>query len=380
MQPCQDDYSTTFSTFDAMKQFHIKQASSSEWKRAKVSSLKVAPLDNGSDLYMDRSSFDSTVSPEAIEDTSQNMKLAMVLGATAVPLRTTAYKSLLDRAKISGSVLPKLPKKLLASVLNQCLQVHMTSDALLLIREQKVSAVHSGDAKDYSILPIDELLTCLQEELDARFPNSLFEKGYSDHSLTSATWCFPDQKDALIGAYRKTLEDHGKKAMADKFMPGIRFLTSDTGVSAANISAMLFGTQIPIRVGSILGVEHRGQKTISNFKDNLTMMFAKFNNTILNLEKLLDVELSSPINAMTAVCKKLALPKKPALEAIAMLEMALCGSPATAHDVFMGLQEIMFICKTSKMPHSKLLGVEESLARALTLRWDAYDSIRKVDY
>ena len=54
----------------------------------------------------------------------------------------------------------------------------------LLIRDEKVSAVHSGDAVDYSILPIDKLLKTVQEKLDARFPGNQFENGYSDHSLT----------------------------------------------------------------------------------------------------------------------------------------------------------------------------------------------------
>ena len=41
-----------------------------------------------------------------------------------------------------------------------------------------------------------------------------------------------------------------------------------------------------------------------------------------------------PVNAMTAVCKRLALPKKAALEAISMFEMAVGNDEATAHDVF----------------------------------------------
>ena len=44
-------------------------------------------------------------------------------------MRDTAYKSLLDRAKLRGSVLPKLSAPKLARTLNDCLHV-FTSDAL----------------------------------------------------------------------------------------------------------------------------------------------------------------------------------------------------------------------------------------------------------
>ena len=87
-----------------------------------------------------------------------------------------------------------------------------------------------------------------------------------------------------------------------------------------------------------------------------------------------------PINAMTRVCKKLSLPKKAAVEAIAMYEMALGGNSATAHDVYFAMQEIPFILKTQGAPESKILSVEENMARALTLRWSDYDLAKGVDY
>ena len=89
-------------------------------------------------------------------------------------------------------------------MLNACLNLS-SSEALVLIRDQKVAAVHSGDATDYSVLPIDELLKILYQKLNARFPGAEFVEGYSDHSITSALWKMPDQKEELLGAYAKTL-------------------------------------------------------------------------------------------------------------------------------------------------------------------------------
>ena len=74
------------------------------------------------------------------------------------------------------------------------------------------------------------------------------------------------------------------------------------------------------------------------------------------------------------------MPKKAAVEAISMYEMAYGGGGATAHDVFMAMQEIPFIMKTGGAPESKLITLQETLARALTLKWCDYDLAKAVEY
>ena len=63
-----------------------------------------------------------------------------------------------------------------------------------------------------------------------------------------------------------------------------------------------------------------------------------------------------------------------------MYEMTYGGGAATAHDVFLAMQEIPFIMKTSGSPESKLLALEENMARALTLNWNEYDLAKAVEY
>ena len=117
-----------------------------------------------------------------------------------------------------------------------------------------------------------------------------------------------------------------------------------------------------------------------DFDSSLDMLFAQFADTIKKLESLLDLTLCYPVNAMTLACKKLAMPKAAAMEAIEMFRMAVGETPASAHDVYMAMQEILFILKTGHVPESKLLSVEESIARALTLRWSEYDLPGAVSY
>ena len=379
MQKCLDSFNTSFSDFETMFDYHKTQSENSVWHRTAVKNLYVAPLDKTSPLYGTLVNFALDVSEEAVHDTADNLGLAIKLDEHYYPVRSTAFKSLTDRAKISGSALPKLNKTDLAKVLNSCLNLH-SANALLLIRDEKIAAAHSGDEKDYSVLEINKLLEGISDKLDGRFPGYRFDSGYTDHSLTSASWSFPNQRDELLGSYKKVLDSQGKSAMAAKIMPGIRFCTSDTGTASAKTAALLLGLSYPIHIGGMLVVEHRGQAKIEDFTKNLDLMFAQFGNAVAALENLTQTYLGYPVNAMTAVCKKLAMPKKAALEAIAMFEGSLGSAGVTAHDIFMAMQEIIFILRTEGASEGKLLVIEENLARALTLRWSDFDYAKAVSY
>ena len=379
VKSCCDSYHTQFSAFPDMLSYHEKIRTDSRWERTEVKNLEVAALDKASPLFNDTTSLDSSVSRDAIEDTAENLKLAIKVKDKFFPLRDTAYKSLLDRAKVGGSALPKLPREKLAELINSCLALHKDS-ALLLVRDEKVSAAHSGDTRDYSVLEIDQLLDGLQSKMDERFPGNQFSGGYVDHSITSASWTLPDQKTELLDTYTKLLAAEGKTAMAAKLMPGIRFSTSDTGVASAKVSALLVGLQYPIHIGGMISVEHRRQSKVPDFVESLDMLFAQFGDSVARLSGLLSIHLDHPVNAMTAICKRLALPKKAAMEAIDMFEMAIGEDSATAHDVFVAMQEIPFILKTQGTPESKLLALQENMARALTLKWRDYDYAREVKW
>lgn len=378
MQKCFDCFNTTFTSYPLMLDFHQNESDDSQWIRCPVKELSVESLDKKSANYLNPIGFALCVGEEAINDTTEHLGLALKVNGELYPVRETAYKTLLDRAKIGGSILPKLSRETLANVLNECLHLSST-EALVLIRDEKVSAVHSGDETDYSILPIDTLLKKLTEKLEERFPGSEFEQGYSDHAITSGLWKLSRRKE-LLGTYLKTLSAYHDKTELNKLVPGVRFITSDTGVASAKVSALLLGGHYPIHIGGCIAVDHRHKTSVEDFEKAMDQLFAQFGNSIKRLEQLLEVYLNYPVNAMIRVCKKLALPKKAALEAIDLFENTYGGGVATAHDVFMAMQEILFLLKCENTPQSKMLAVEENMARALTLDWSAYDLAKAVDY
>ena len=379
MLPCQDNFATNFETFSEMRLYHEIVAKESVWRRCKVKELHIEPLDPASSLRGNISAFVPGTSEDAVADTAANLGLALRVCGDLYPMRGTALKTILDRAKISGNSLKKLKKNDLATVLNACLALY-SSEALVLVRAEKVSATHSGDLKDYSVLPVDELLCALEKKMESRFPGYKFEGGYSDHAFTTASWTLPDQKEDLLGTYTKMLSAQGKTSMASRLVPGIRFITSDTGVASAKVSALIMGTQHPIHIGSGISVDHRHQKKVSDFENEMDQLFAQYCDAVAKLNTLLGINLQYPVNAMINICKKLSLPKKEALEAISMFQMAYGTSPATAHDVFMGLQEIPYLMKVNNCPEAKLLLAEENMARVLHIRWSDVDLAKAVAY
>lgn len=136
LKPCLDCYHTNFNAFPDMLAYHEQLRQDSHWERSEVQNLTVAALDKTSPLFADDTLFDASVSKEAIVDTAENLGLAIQIGGQFYPLRDTSYRSLLDRAKINGTALPKLSREKLADVLNSCFALHKKSGALLLIRDE----------------------------------------------------------------------------------------------------------------------------------------------------------------------------------------------------------------------------------------------------
>lgn len=117
MQTCQDNYSTVFSSFGEMQTYHQRLSKESQWRRCRVRDLTIEPLDSKSPLAEDLLAFAPGTSQEAVRDTVRGLGLAMRVEGNLYPMRDTAYKSLLDRAKLRGSVLPKLSRPKLARTL-----------------------------------------------------------------------------------------------------------------------------------------------------------------------------------------------------------------------------------------------------------------------
>ena len=114
MQKCQDSYSTTFSSFPEIHSYHQNLSQRSLWTRCRVNQLHVEPLVRGASHFPTLTAFAPGTSETAVEDTLDHLGLAIRCDSKLYPVRDTAYKSLLDRAKVGGNGLTKLTKDELA--------------------------------------------------------------------------------------------------------------------------------------------------------------------------------------------------------------------------------------------------------------------------
>ncbi len=105
--------------------------------------------------------YDALGKAELYWDTIENARLILRFHGLTIPLRGCAFKSICERAGISGPALQRVHVSVLAEILNRCLKA-APGKALIRIADEKISAVHSGE---YEPLAQEELLRSLCEYL-----------------------------------------------------------------------------------------------------------------------------------------------------------------------------------------------------------------------
>ena len=280
------------------------------------------------------------------------------------------------RAQINGSSLKKVEKSVLARILNYCLNVG-DGEALMKFTEDKISAVHGGDKSDYAVLDMAILFSKTAEFLRASFPGTVYKGGTFDHSLVSALWELSDQ-DELVNTYKAVLAKNDIEAAG--LTPSVRLVTSDVGISGANLYPQLLtdkGRIIPL--GSSLKLEHKNGATMADFEENLTMLYSQYESALKKLASLIEIRIANPVNTMLGVMKKIKIAKKLAFEAIDLFKHQYGEGPCTAHDIYYGIAEVIFMTQTAESKEHKttagmkVVQAEENVMKALSIRWKEYD-------
>lgn len=341
------------------------------WLHWKVQDLKVRALESDPDLIESlQQSYEETGVASIIEDTLKNTGLTVEAEA-CYPLRNCAIKTLMDRARISGNALKKVKKSVFAEILNRCLKVGQ-GDALLRLADGKVSAVLSGDAQDYSILPMPELFQRTVEYLDRQFPSKLFTGGCYSHAQVTALWELTGSMD-MLDAYREALRAHG--CTVDDFRPALRLTSSDVGVSSANLYPTIFkgAEDRLITLGNPLKVKHKNEATLEDFEKNLDLIFAQYAHAVDRLTGLLDIEILHPYTTLLRIMKFLGFGKKLALETADLHNAQYGPVPCSAHDLYCDLNEILYTLQCDGAHSIKIASMEETISRAMNIHWPDYD-------
>jgi len=367
-----DGFSAVFMHQEDFLEFLKNIVRNSIWDRKKSKDLRLMAINEDSKIAAElKEQYAEEGLDDIIADTIRNTGLALKVENKCYPVRDCAVRTILDRAGISGPALRRVDRNVYSRILNDCLRV-ASGDALLRISEGKVSAVLGGDGHEYAILDMEQIFRCAVEYLNENFSGCTYLGGFFEHHMASSLWELSGE-DRLLDAYRVELRHNGKTP--EEMKPVVRITTSDTGVSGANIYPMLLSgsRNDTIGIGSPLRLEHKAGATIAKFEEQLKLLYGKYQLAIGNLTRLLSVGVNNPANCMMAVMKRLGIAKRYGMEAVEMFKAQYGEDPCTAHDIYYGISEILYMLTCSGAPGSRITAMEESIARALALNWAEYD-------
>lgn len=347
------------------------------WERWKLSSCNVIGIAAGpliAAATKNEFAFGDNVSTEAVVDTcspASGSRYAMGYKGTDYLLSSTALSGFVSRIGADAPRLNRLPDDVKAKVLKYFAE-NIDSKATILFRNEKVRAVNGPD---YVILNQSELFGALKDALNEQFPNWEFVSGYVSNDFSSASFTMPDQAEEILGTYYDQLEELG--VTSKKMVPGLSFMTSDTGLSAVTVSVRLIdpeNNRRTISVGSPIRLEHRGGASVAAFSSSLEDIFAQFRHQIDAISRLCDIEVDRPLSVAIAIAKKCGISKvclRDAAETFCISDVS--EERTTAHDVFFLLQEALYNMRCNgKFSRLGIFQAEENLTRCLNsnFKWE----------
>lgn len=370
-----DNFRCTFDDPGDFIQFLKERKENSRWMTAPSRNLVFESLEKNTqmgELYLKL--YDHDGRAEIIADTMENTSLLLKVNGETYPVRSCAIKSILERARISGHALNKVSKSIFTQILNYCMDV-ASGDSLIKVADEKVSAVHGGDPKDYAILEILPLVQCVRSILDRDFAGNHFLTANFDHSIVTAIWSLDGQANELMETYRQAVAEKGvTEAMSAR--PGLRFTTSDVGVSAANLYPILLlgGSNRIIPLGDPLKLDHKNGADLDAFASSMDQLYACFKESIERQQQLLDVEIRYPYTTMLGVLKRIGITKKISYE-VADLFAGQSGvsSGCNAYQLYLAMSDVIFLAQCEGASAYRIAQLEENIARALRINWHEYD-------
>lgn len=367
-----DGFYKSFNQEDDFLHFIDLREKNSAWETVKSNEIRFLAMKEGNvatEKLLQKLQEDGK--EDVFQDTLENTRLMLKVKKEQYPVRSCAVKTILDRARVSGYALNKVEKDVLAKILNYCMEV-ASGDALLRFCEDKVSAVHGGDVSDYAILEMPELFRRTADFLKDNFPGYTFSGASYDHSVVTALWCLTGE-EGLLKEYKESLQFHGLPNK--KVELGLRLTTSDTGLSGANLYPMMFyGSEMrSIPLGSPLKLEHKNKATLSKFDEQLNLLFAQYNKALSGMQHLMGVYVMYPVNAILGVMKRVGVPKKYAFAVAEDFKVRKGSRMCSVYEAYLAITEVISLMQCDCADGSKIVQMEENIARAINLRWKDFD-------
>lgn len=256
-----------------------------------------------------------------------------------------------------------------ATVLNYGLN-QFKNKSLVLIRDEKVRAIHSGDEGDYQPLRFDKLNETLCKELNKQFASCFFNEAVLNHQFFSVLYLI---RDYAIETQLKDIFLKSGINLGSKIQLGCRLTSSDVGLFGANIYPYVvdeFGTYRPI--GLPIKTEHRNKASLEMFESQAKKVYALLRDSGHVLDAMSKKRVNHPSGIVQRLGKTVGLPKK--LVVVAAEDFKSSFMKPTQLDVYWKLFEILEEAKfNGKVSPAQGINIEEFLARLIFGNMDDFD-------
>ena len=326
-----------------MVSFFARQKNTDAWVRVLTNELSTLPLENAP-LFLDQimEEHKITVPSEAMEDCMNDMQLMLHFPwdnkLRTIPLRYTALRSLCDRAGISGMSImcyedkpyhsPITPKER-AETLSMFLQ-HFKNKALVLVRDDKVSAVMSGDEKEYSIMPVADLLEVLLEKLPEKYSECTFLFCQTSHEITRVTFKINDWQ--MEKELRDSIGESSVKVDVSKANFILTMITSDIGRNSVTLIPELVTGDVSIRIGEPIKLRHKGCN-MDDFREKCGMIYSMFVDSERMMAELAEVKIEKADKVLEELSNNADLPIR-SLKRAQELMADECGENCTGFEIY----------------------------------------------
>lgn len=290
-----------------------------------------------------------------------------------VPLRYTAVRSLLDRARIGGfslyneeedawiNVLPLQDK---VNIINKCLNLYKMRSKILY-RDEKVSAIMSGQ---YAVLAEKDIVEAVEGCLKNKFPKSEFVSGTVSHEFFRMEYAL--HADEIEEDILMTLNDNGIAVDEVKAMLGI--FTSDIGSAAATVYSYLDLDGHKMYYGKPFAIKHIGQRTGEDIAKSVDKLYSLFQNNPEDFKAMSETVINNPAGCLRSIAKEFDLPKKFSMAAALELE-ATGKASCSAYEIFWYLNDIVRRFDEAKNDMYRSLKLQETVAETVKINYKRFD-------
>lgn len=250
-----------------------------------------------------------------------------------IPYAYEAVFSICNRADVKGGAIHRLSSDLFARHLNDYFKVAVKKESIVNIFDGVVQATHS-DA--YRILSVEELVKAFVEYVTDTYPNAELKRYVITPTETIVDVALNDEK--INEKYAEVLQ---RKMYVTNIYPMMRFITSNTGWSGANLYPVIFFNGAPLIAAEPIVLKHSGKANVDKFRTNCERSFTLMLEGAEKLEELSKIAIEYPANCAANLAKEIGLPKKRTMPILLEMQDEWGEMSANAKEVYLYLQRLL---------------------------------------